>query len=105
METFYRAIETIRKLETDPETVLALKGAEEFGEFAEAVLRECGYNSHKSTDDVGDSFSEGADVLVCLVAVLALIHKDESPKEIMSRLFESFGRGMRKYEKILNDNR
>ena len=86
-----------------PETVLALKGAEEFGEFAEAVLIECGYNSHKVPEE--GTFGEAADVVVCLVAVLALLHRDDTPEQIMVRLFADFERKMKKYEVILNDSR
>jgi NTP pyrophosphatase (non-canonical NTP hydrolase) len=81
---------------------LYMKMGEEVGELAEALLVEQGVLPHKTLTE--DSFGEAADVLICLVGVMAEHHKDKPPTVVYHLLLDALAVKAAKYEDVVCRN-
>ena len=80
-------------------TARALKGNEEQGELATAVLITTGEIAHKKLDE--PVAGEVADVIICALDVLAETHLELSPDEIIALLTQELKRKSAKWASIL----
>lgn len=60
--------------------------ATEFGQFSEAVQVERGIVTRDDALELNASISEGADMIICILDVLAKTHPNRSPSEICTLL-------------------
>lgn len=79
-----------------------MKMNEELGEFAETALYEQGFNQHKPRPKE-DSFGESADLILCIVDVLSLLHKDMTPREIIAWIGKAMDTKYKKWETRIKD--
>lgn len=82
--------------------VLALKVAEETGEFATAVLYDQGYVQHKEMKE--GMFEEAADVISVLLATLTNACPNMSPRQITTALLYASEQKAEKYARIIGAN-
>jgi hypothetical protein len=97
-----RVVAQTRQFEPMSATELALKGSEESGEFASAVLVETGAIRHKSLKE--PSFGEAADTILCMVSALAKLYPDMSPEEVSDELAKWLHIKQLKYDILLQGN-
>jgi len=90
----------IQNLEDMPAIALYAKLGEEVGEFGEVVLTQCGYNVHK-TKELESPFGEAADVIYCVMGVLAKLHPAMSPIQLVQELYNQLQVKGNKYAGIL----
>lgn len=100
MKTATDSMWITREFESMPALALNNKLAEEFGEFAEALLVEQGYLQHKR-DRIEGTFGEAADVIIVLLGVLAKHHRTMRPEEIKAQLADALERKNQKYINVL----
>lgn len=88
-----------RQFETMSPAELALKGTEEYGEFASGILIETGAIRHKNLKE--PSFGEAADVLLCMIAALAKTNPNLSDEAIAAELARWVRIKQAKYDLLL----
>ena len=92
----------IQDKEEAPPWALALKLGEELGEFQSNLLHTYGYLHQKEMDE--DIFGEAADMINCIIGVLAKLYPYQTPEELTERLkLATYNKG-NKYERFLDEN-
>lgn len=98
-EQLARVVVQTREHERMTPTELGLKGSEEYGEFAQAVLVETGGITHKTLKE--PSFGEAADVILCMMSSLAKLYDTMSPEEVSAELAKWLYMKQAKYDVLL----
>lgn len=76
----------------------AVKLGEEVGEFNQAVLFEQGKLPHKNITE--SAAGEGADIMLCIIDVLAKLYPHESPEGLMRIMENEIARKLIKWKEL-----
>ena len=85
-----------------PASVLAAKLFEEGGEFTECALILEGWCAQKTMKEPIEG--ELADCFMLLLAAYGRLYPDDTPYELMMRMYEAFNRKFAKYKDVIATN-
>lgn len=104
-ESIYEAIRASRRIAPisgkDINFTIA-KSVEELGEFSTAVLVEQGFITNK-VNEHDAVFNESADVILCIVDILAKLYPNKAASEIYVSLLGAIDRKCEKWEQTVDE--
>jgi NTP pyrophosphatase (non-canonical NTP hydrolase) len=97
-EQFARIVRLGREDSKSPEA-MGLKLGEEFGEFAETILFQCGHLPHKTLKE--PPIGEAADVVQNVICILGVLYPGKSAHEIFVDLVHYLAKKTDKWESVM----